>query len=293
MKPLCRQFIRLAFVIAVSITLFAHHSAWSQTRVVKLVVPFPGGGLNESMLRVVADQIGRQAGPTFVIEARSGAATMIGTEAVSRAAPDGNTVLIVSNSFVIHSHLRKLTYDPLTSFEPICYLWQSPAVFVVNSASPYHTLNELVAAARAKPGELTMAGTGPAAGTHIGIEQFKRVAKVDMIYVPFNGGIPAVNALLGEHVASVLTDYGGVGEHLNSGTLRALAVAPRTRIEPLPNVPTVAESGFDGYDMDLWYGLVAPAKTPKEKIVQFVDWLTTALRDPGVGQSLSLLDFIR
>jgi hypothetical protein len=114
------------FIITALSALFAHDSAWSQSRVIKLVIPYPSGGINESMFRVVADQIGRQGGPTFIIEPRPGAGTMIATEAVSRAAPDGNTVLIVGNSFVVQPHLRKLTYDPFTSFEPICYLWQSP-----------------------------------------------------------------------------------------------------------------------------------------------------------------------
>jgi tripartite-type tricarboxylate transporter receptor subunit TctC len=279
------------FIVTALITLFAHDCAWSQSRVIKLVTPYPGGGLNESMFRVIADWIGRQGGPTFVIEARPGAGTMIGTEAVSRAAPDGNTVLLVANSFVILPHLRKLTYDPLTSFEPICNLWQSPLVFVVNSASPYHTLSELVAAARNKPGELTMAGSGPATGTHIGFEQFKRAANVNITFIPFAGGVPAANALLGGHVASALTDYGVIGEHLNSGKLRALAVAPRTRIEPLAAVPTVEEYGFPGYETDIWYGLVAPAKTSKEKIVQFIDWLKGALRDPTVRAKLIAVGF--
>jgi tripartite-type tricarboxylate transporter receptor subunit TctC len=257
------------FIIALLGTLFAHDGAWSQVRVIKVVVPFPGGGLNESMFRVVADQIGRQGGPTFIIEARPGAGTMIGTEAAARAAPDGNTVLIVSNAFIINAHLKKPTYDPLTSFEPICYLWQSPIVFAVNSASPYHTLADLVVGARARPGELTMAGSGPATGTHIGFEQLKRAANVDITFVPFGGAGPVVNALLGNHVASALADYGLLGEHLISGKLRALAVAPQTRIEPLPDVPTVEEAGFPGYGADIWYGLVAPAKTPKEPICRF------------------------
>jgi tripartite-type tricarboxylate transporter receptor subunit TctC len=142
--------------MTVGCILFGDDLGRAQTSLIKLVVPYAPGSLNESMFRVVADQIARQGGATFVIEARPGAGTMIATEAVSRAAPDGNTVLIVSNSFVINAHLKKLTYDPLTSFEPICNLWQSPAVFVVNSASPYHTLADLLTAARARPGELTM-----------------------------------------------------------------------------------------------------------------------------------------
>jgi tripartite-type tricarboxylate transporter receptor subunit TctC len=275
------------FIFALLGILFAHDSAWSQARVVKLVVPFPGGGLNESMFRIVADQIGRQGGPTFIMEARPGAATMIATEAVSRAAPDGNTVLLVSNSFIINPHVRKLTYDPLTSFEPICNLWRSPNIFSVNSASPHRSLNDLLAAARRRPGELTMAGTGPATGVHLAIEQLIHAAHVDMIFVPFNGGGPVVNALLGDHVASVLADYGLMGEHFKSGKLRALATTGATRIEPLPEVPTVAESGISDYDLDIWYGLVAPAKTPKEKIAQFVDWLTIALQDPEVRTKLA------
>jgi tripartite-type tricarboxylate transporter receptor subunit TctC len=275
-----------SLVITASSSFLMDDSAWSQVRVVKLVVPYPGGGLNESMFRIVADQIGRQGGPTFIIEARPGAGTMIGTEAVARAAPDGNTVLIVSNAFLINAHVKKLTYDPLTSFEPICYLWQSPNVIAVNSASPYHTVSELIAAARARPGELSMAASGPATGVHIAFEQLKRAANVDMTFIPFGGGGPVVNALLGNHVVSGLADYGLLGEHLNSGKLRALAVTPRTRIEPLPNVPTVEEAGFSGYEADIWYGLVAPAKTPKEKISQFVDWLTIALRDPEVRAKL-------
>jgi tripartite-type tricarboxylate transporter receptor subunit TctC len=188
---------------------------------------------------------------------------MIATEAVSRAVADGNTFLIVGNSFVINPHIRKLTYDPLTSFEPICYLVQSPTVIAVNSASPYRTLGDLLTAARAKPGELTMAASGPATGFQIGFEELKRAADIKMTFVPYGGSGPAVNALLGEHVASGMADYAAVAEHLKAGKLRALAVTSRTRIEPLPEIPTVAESGFKDYEADIWYGLVAPAKRRK------------------------------
>src|SRR3954471_13956150 len=127
---------------------------------------------------------------------------MIGTEAVSRAAPDGNTVLIVSNSFVINAHLKKLTYDPLTSFEPICYLWKSPGVFVVNNNSPLKSLGDLLSAARNTAGAVTMGMSGPATGFHLGFEQLKRAANVDITMVPFGGSGPAITALLGEHVVS-------------------------------------------------------------------------------------------
>jgi tripartite-type tricarboxylate transporter receptor subunit TctC len=273
-------------VLVVLMIVLGPQSTWSQSRTVKLVVPFPGGGLNETMFRVIADQVGRQGGPTFIIEPRPGAGTMIGTEVAARAAPDGNTVLLVSNAFLINAHLKKLTYDPLTSFEPICYLWQSPNVFAVNAVSPYKSLVDLIEGARAKPGDLTMAASGPATGVHVASEQLKRAVNVQMTFVPFAGGGPVVNALLGNHVISGLADYGLLAEHINSGKLRALAVAPRTRIDALPNVPTVEETGLAGYEADIWYGLVAPARTPKEKISQFVEWMTVALRVPEVRAKL-------
>ena len=180
-----------------------------------------------------------------MVEDRPGAASVIGTEAASRAAPNGNTLLIVASAFVVAPHLRKLNYDPLTSFEPICSLVSSPAVFVVNNTSPYHSLADLLSAARISPGRLTMAATG-ATAPQIAIEMLKRDAKVDVTFVPFPGSPPAVNALLGEHVTSALSDYAVVAEQIKAGRLRALATASSERIEPLPNVPTVAEFGYSG-----------------------------------------------
>ena len=277
----------IAFVAVVCGISLVHDSALSQARLTRVVVPYPPGGINESMMRVLADQIGRQGGPSFVIEARPGAGTMIATEAVSRAVPDGNTILIVSNSFVINAHLKKLAYDPLTSFEPICGLWQSPMVLAVNSASQYRTFADLLTAARARLGELTMGASGPATGFHIAFEQLKQAAHINMTFVPYGGAVPAVNALLGDHIVSTIGDFGAMVEHLRSGKLRALATARRTRIEALPEVPTVAESGFNEYEADGWYGLVAPAKTPRERITVLTDWLTGALRDFGVREKLA------
>jgi tripartite-type tricarboxylate transporter receptor subunit TctC len=261
-------------------------AAWSQTRPIRIVVPYAPGGINETMSRVLAEQISKTGGPSFVVESRPGAGTVLATDAVSRAAPDGNTILIVSNSFTINPHVRKLSYDPLTSFEPICYLWQSPAVFAVNSASPYHTLADLLAAARARPGELTMGASGPLTGFHIGFERLKQAAHINMTFVPFGGTTPAVNALLGGHVVAAFGDYSLFVEHFKAGTLRPLASGLRTRAEPMPDVPTVAESGFADYQADIWYGLVAPAKTPKARITQLADWMIGAMRDPEVRSKM-------
>jgi tripartite-type tricarboxylate transporter receptor subunit TctC len=146
-------------------------------------------------------------GQSMLIENRPGASTIIGTEAVSRAAPDGKTLLVAPPDFVINPHLRKVNYDPATSFEPICHLASSPLVITVNTASPYRTLADLFDAARAKPGALTLASAGPATVSHIAFEILKRAANLDMSFIPYPGGAPSVNALLGEHVTSALTDY--------------------------------------------------------------------------------------
>ena len=292
MKLPLRQLLRLAGVPAILTlvsmlpVMLSGSSASSQTKTIKIVVAQPPGGAADILARLLAEQISRTQGPSMVIENRPGAASIIGTEAVSRAAPDGSTLLLISPSFVINSHLRKLNYDTLTSFEPICYLVRTPTVILVNSASPYGTLADLMNAARAKPGDLTLAAAGPATPAHMAFERLKRAANVNMTFVPYSGGTPAVTALLGEHVTSALTDYPGAAEQLRMGKLRALATATRTRIEALPDVPTVAESGYQDSELDLWFGIAAPAKTPKETVSQLAGWFTGAMQVPEVRAKL-------
>jgi tripartite-type tricarboxylate transporter receptor subunit TctC len=278
-----------AAVMAAGLLTVSGHGGWSQTpKTIKIVVPFAPGGGADTLARLLAEQIGRSQGPTMLIENRAGAGTLIGTEAVSRAAPDGNTLLINTSDFMIRPHIRKVNFDPLTSFEPICYLVSVPLVIAVNSASPFETLADLLSAARAKPGYFTLAATGPETVTQIGVEMLKRAAKVDMIFVPYSGGGPLVNALLGEHVTSVLTSYTSSAEQLKAGKLRALATATRTRIEPLPDVPTIAESGYENYEVDYWAGVLAPAKTPKETISQLTGWFSAAVQAPEVKAKLAV-----
>jgi tripartite-type tricarboxylate transporter receptor subunit TctC len=276
-------------VAALSVTL-SGHGAWSQTsRTIKIVVPWAPGGSTDVVARLLAERIGRTQGLTMVIENRAGAGSMIGTEAVARAAPDGNTLLINTADLLIGPHLRKLNYDPLTSLEPICYLTSVPDFIVVNSSSPYHTLADLFDAARAKPGDLTLASNGPATVQQIAFEMLKRTTKVDMTFIPYPGGAPTVNALLGEHVTSMLSSYTTMAEQLKAGTLRALATVTRTRIAALPDVPTVAESGYKDYEMDYWNGLFAPAKTPQKTVSQLAAWFTAAVQAPEIKAKLVVL----
>ena len=172
--------------------------AWSQaTGPIKIVVPYTPGSGPDILSRLMAEQIGHAQGPTVVVENRPGGGTVIGTEAVERAEPDGRTVLLVANSFVINPPLQRASYNPTTSFEPVCYLAATPMVLVVLGSSPYRTLNDLITAARAKPGELAFASGGPGSSLHIAIEVLKRAANLNITYVPYGGTAPAINALMG------------------------------------------------------------------------------------------------
>jgi tripartite-type tricarboxylate transporter receptor subunit TctC len=273
----CRYLSRLlvyAFAVALIV---ADQIASAQTGTIKIVLPVPPGGAGDIVARLLVEQVSRVQGQTMVIESRPGAGTTIGTEAVARAAPDGNTLLINAPFLLISPHLRKVSYDPLSSLEPICYLVSSPGVIVVNGASPYRTLADLLDAARTKPGQLTFASAGPGTTHHIGFETLKRAADVNLIYVPYPGGAPAISALLGGHVTSVLAEYAPLAEHLKAGKLRAIATTAGTRIPALPDLPTVAES-YKNYEVDFWWGLFAPAKTPKQTITRLASWFTAAMQ---------------
>jgi tripartite-type tricarboxylate transporter receptor subunit TctC len=286
-----RQFLRLAAaaITVLSVT-SSGHGAWSQTpKTIKIIVPFSPGGPTDTVARLVAEQIGRVQGPTMVIENRPGAGGVIGTEAAAHAVPDGNTLLLIAPAFLVNPHLRKLNYDPLTSFEPICYLVKSPPVIVVNSTSPYRTLADLLNAARAKPGDLSLASVGPATGMQLAFEMLKRAANVDLTFVPYGGTAPSMTALLGGHVTSALVNYSEAAEQVKTGKLRGLAVTALERIDLLPDEPTVAEFGYWDYDQE--FGIVAPARTSKVIVAQLIDLFANALQTPEmkaklVGQGL-------
>jgi tripartite-type tricarboxylate transporter receptor subunit TctC len=275
-------------LVAATLTALAGHGAWSQTTsTVKIVVPYPPGSGPDILSRLMADEIGRAKGPTMVVENRPGGGTVIGTEAVARAAPDGGTILLVANSFVVNPALKKQNYDPSTTFEPICYVAATPLVLVVNASSPYRTLADLIAAARAKPGTVVFSSGGPASSLHIAIEVLKRATNIDITYVPYAGTAPSINALLGGHVTAVFADYPTVVSQLQSGTLRGLVTTSRARVEALPDVPTFAETGVTSYEADIFYGYVAPAKTPPETISQLSGWFSAALKAPETKPKLA------
>ena len=277
-----------AYCAVVVLALFCQNASAQSGKTIKLIVPVPPGASTDAVARLMADQIGKAEGITVVVENRPGASGMIGTEAVSRAAPDGGTLLMTANTYLIDAQTRKANYDPVTSFDPICFLAQSPAVFIVNSSSPYHSLKDLLDAARAKPGELSMASVGPGTTFQMGFNTMTRTAGVNMIYVPYQGSAPAATAVMGGHVTSAFAGFAVVSEQIKADKLRALGVATLKRIEPLPDVPTFDESGFKGLEVDNWFGVIAPAKTPKDTLAQYAGWFSAALKAPEVKAKLAL-----
>jgi tripartite-type tricarboxylate transporter receptor subunit TctC len=275
-----------AFVWA-SLALPADLARSQGARAIRLIISVPPGGSIDLLVRVLADHISTTRGQSIIVESRPGAGGVIAAEAVARAPPDGSTLLINNNGMIISAILRKVNYDPRASFEPICYLVTTPQIVAVNGASPFRTLAELVETARKKPGELSIASVGPNTTQHIGIERFKRLAHANLTYVPYPGAAPAVSALLGAHVTSAVLNWSEIGEQLIAGKARALATMALQRIEPLPDLPTVAESGYPDFETDVWFGLVAPAKTPKETIAQLIEWFSAALLAPEVKAKLT------
>lgn len=280
---------RSVFIAAFAAVVLSATAVAQPNRTVRFVVPFGPGGTADILARLLADEIGKSRGVNTLIENRPGAGSLIATEATAHAVPDGNTVLFNANAFIINPHLRKLSYDPLTSFEPICQLVSSPQVIVVNAASPFHSLSEMLDAARKQPGQFTLASVGPATTQHIAFEVLKHMARVNMIHVPYNGNAPAVNALLGQHVNSALVNYSEVIDQISDGKLRALATTSAKRISALPDVPAVAELGYGDFEADVWFGTVVPAKTSGAVVSELVQWFTAAMEAPDVKQKLAAL----
>lgn len=278
----------LLFVAALAAAIAPAAAQSNAGKPLRLVVPFPPGGTADILARLAGQETARIAGQSLVVENRPGGGTVIATEVVARAAADGNTLLMMANSFTINATLRHaLPYDPKTSFAPICQLVVSPQLLVVNVKSPYRTVGDFFAAVKAHPGEYSIATVGPATTQHIAAEQLKLAAGLDLTYVAYPGGAPAVNALLGDHVTSVLTNYSELVEQLKAGSLRALAIASAARLPALPDLPTIAESGYKDYQATAWFGVVAPAHTPAATLAELEKAFRASVEVPAVKERLN------
>jgi tripartite-type tricarboxylate transporter receptor subunit TctC len=275
-----------AIGLAVALIAAAAHQAASDNGVIRIIVPYTPGSGPDILARLMADQIGVAHGRSMVVENRPGAGTVVGTELVQRADPDGNTLLLAGSSFVINPPLKRGSYDVAKDFAPVCYLASTPMVLVVQGSSPYKTLADLIAAARAKPG-MAFASGGPGSSLHIAIEVLRRAADINITYVPFGGNAPAITSLLGGHVDAVWADYPTVVAQLQAGTLRGLVTTSHARVPTLPEVPTFAETGVSKYEADIFYGIVAPVKTPETTLAQLGKMFTNALQAPATKPKLA------
>jgi tripartite-type tricarboxylate transporter receptor subunit TctC len=230
---------------------------------VRIVVPFPPGGGNDSMGRILAHKLTESLGKQFVIDNRGGANGMVGSELVAKAPKDGYTLMVNGANFVTTPSLyAKPTYDPIKQFEPISLLAIAPNVLVVHPSVPAKNVKELIALAKAKPKEINFAGSGSGSTPHLAGELFKTMTKADMLHVPYRGTGPAITGLLSGEVPTMFMPALAAVPLVNSGRVRAIAVTSRERLPALPNLPTVSESGLKGYESSQWYGFLAPAGTP-------------------------------
>ena len=232
---------------------------------VRFIVPFATGGASDIVGRVVGQKLGEAWGQTVVIDNRAGGSGMIGTELVARAAPDGYLLLVVEPTFAITPGLfSKVPFDVQKDFAPIVQIGQAPQVLVVHPSVPVKTVKELIALARAKPGQLNFASPGTGTTGHLGLELFKMMAKVDMVHIPYKGAGPAVADLLGGQISVAVVSVSSAQTNIKAGRLRALGVTSEKRFSGLPEIPTIAEAALPGFDTLQWWGLVAPRATPAE-----------------------------
>jgi len=232
-------------------------------RIVKIVVPFAPGGGTDSVARTLAQEMAKDLGQSVIIENKPGAGTIIGTQAVATSEPDGYTLLMETFANAVNPSLNsKLPYDPHKDFAPVALVARSFNIVVVNATSPYRSIADLIAAAKAEPDKLSYGTYGTGTSAHLAGELFKSLAKVNLTTVPYKGAAPAITDLLGGQIQVMFTTVASAASLIAGGQLRALAVTSAERSPAFPDVPTVAEAGVPGYSAESWYGLVAPAKTP-------------------------------
>ena len=255
---------------------------------VKLIVPFPAGGSADTLSRIITQELQEKTGQAFVVENRTGAGGNIGTDAVAKAPPDGTTLLLTPSSIAIAPALyEKLTWDPVKDFAPVTLLGSIPMVVVVHPAFPAQSLKELVAQAKARPGQINYASGGFGTTNHLAVELFKAQTEIDLVHVAYRGNPLAVVDVIGGHVP-VFFDFVLTGApHVRSGAVRALATTGAQRSSVLPDVPTAMEAGITGFEASTWFGVYAPAGTPTEMLTAISTQIVAVLATPAVKKRLA------
>src|SRR5215467_4458658 len=254
---------------------------------IEMVVPFVAGGTTDNIARLVAQRFSEAWSQPVIVSNRPGAGSTIGHQVVAKAAPDGHTLLVTTISFAITAAMQKLPFDPINDFVPISELASLPLVLVVHPSLPATSLAEFVAMAKAKPGGWDFASSGVGTSPHLAAEMFKSLAGIDLVHLPFKGNAEAMNAFLGGHVKIYFALMPAVLQHVKAGRLRAIAVTTDKRLPYLPDVPTIAEAGFPGFEISSWQGMFAPAGTPKAVVGKINSELVRMLETPEIRRRIS------
>ena len=265
------------------------------TRPIKLVVPYAAGGPTDVLGRMVGDYLGRDLKQAVVVENKAGAQGAIGAEAVARSEPDGYTLFVTAASIIVLNPLlyKKLPYDPVKDFRMLALVTDLPVVMEVHPSVPAKTVAEFVAYAKQNPGKLNFGSAGTGGTIHLAGEMFKQMAGIDMIHVPYKGAGPALTDLLSGNIQVMFDTLGTALPPVKAGLLRPLAVSSAQRIPDLPDVPTIAESGYPDYAVSVWYGIAAPSKLPDEIAQKISASLDRALNDDTFRASLEKIGFPR
>src|SRR5713101_8206380 len=255
---------------------------------IRLIVPFAAGGGNDSVARLVGKRLSDSLGQPLVVDNRPGAGGVLGADLAAKAAPDGYTLFLGGvGSHAINPNLSdSLPYDPITDFAPVALLAQAPLVLVVHPSVPAESFKAFVALARSRPGQLNYASNGNGSSSHLAAVMFDSMAGVDMVHVPYKGLSPALTDLLSGRVQLMFSSVVAILPHIRAEKLRGLAVTGSRRLPSMPDLPTIAESGLPDYEASSWYGVLAPAGTPKEIIARLNAETVKALDRPGVKSSL-------
>ena len=258
---------------------------------VRIVVPYPAGGSNDIIARIVAQKLTERSGQPFLVENRGGASGNIGAEMVASSDPDGYTLLLtapppLTTNMALYKNLK---FDPSTAFAPVSLVASVPIVLVVHPSVPARTVNELVALAKAKPGSLDFGSSGNGSTNHLAGELLKSMTGIEIVHVPYKGAAPAMNDLIGGHIPMMFDNMPSVLPQVQAKLINAIAVAGAKRASAMPDVPTVAESGFAGFEASSWFGLVAPAKTPAPVLAKLQGEVASILQMPDVRKRLTEL----
>lgn len=255
---------------------------------VRMVVTFPPGGPVDIVARMIAPKFGELLGPPVIVDNRGGANGIIGTDFVAKSPPDGLTILFasVSATAISPAVYPKMPYEPMRDFATVTLVSTTPELLVVHPSIPAKTVKEFVALAKARPGQLNIASTGSGGLPHLALELLKTATKADVLHVPYNGAAPSVSALLGGQVTGMFADLPVLLPHVQGGKLRALGLASPKRSALLPDLPTMTEQGLPSVEAINWYGVLAPAKTPRETITKLHEALVKTLADPAVREKM-------